>query len=228
MKLIKEFTSINDLEVLKEDGEQIGCHNSPKAQKYYIKGPFMTAEAKNLNERIYPRKVMEKAVKVYNEEYVKKNRAISECDHPSDATVNLKNASHIITELGFKDEKDNHVYGKARILDEMYFPMAKIAIGYLKEGIILGISSRGVGSLNNGIVGDDFTIVACDLVLSPSGPGCFLEGVLESKEFVKEGNLIVECAVQNLRDKVDKKYDKKNNLKYFMDFLQDIQVNKGK
>ena len=221
MKLIREFVSIKDLEVIKEEGEKLGCHTK---QKYYFQGPFMTADAKNLNERSYPRKVLDKAVKVYNEEYVKKGRAVSELDHPSDATINLKNASHLITELGFRDDKDNHVYGKARLLDPEYFPMAKIAMGYLKEDIVLGISSRGVGSLNNGIVGDDFQIVGVDLVLSPSGPGCFLEGILEGKEWIKQGDALVECAVQNLRKEVDKKYDSKKNLAYLTKFLNDIKV----
>jgi hypothetical protein len=230
MKLIREFVSINDLEIIKEDtGESTGCQNSPKKQNYYFKGPFMCAESINLNSRKYPRKVLEKAVKVYNEEYVKKGRAVSELDHPETATINLKNVSHVITDLGFKDEKDNHVYGKARLLDPAYFPAAMIALGFIKEGIILGISSRAVGTLTQGIVGDDLTIIGVDLCLSPSGPDCFVEGILESKEFVKEGNLIVECAVKNLKDKVDKKYsskDSQQNLKYLLDFLQDIQTKK--
>lgn len=221
MKLIREFIDIKNLEILTEEGEKRGCQSE---QKYFVKGPFMTADSKNLNERKYPRKVLEKAVKAYNEEYVSKGRAVSELDHPADATINLKNASHLITELGFKDENDCHVYGKARLLDPMYFPMAKIAIGYIKEGIVLGISSRGVGSLNNGIVGDDFQIVGVDLVLSPSGPGCFVEGILESKEFTLEGNQIVECAVKNLRKEVDRKYDSKRNLEYLTNFLNDIKI----
>lgn len=224
MKLIREFVGLEDLEIIVEEGEKLGCHTK---QKYYIHGPFMTAEAKNLNERKYPRKVMENAVKVYNEEYVKRGRACSELDHPDSATVNLERVSHIITELGFKSETDHHVYGKARVLDEAYFPMAKILVGYLKEKIITGISSRGVGSLQNGIVGDDFQIVACDIVLSPSGPGCFLEGVLESKEWIKDGDVLVETAIQNLRKSVDKKYntsDSKRNLEYLTKFLNDIKV----
>lgn len=220
MKLIREYVEKDKLILVEEEGEKKGCHSE---KNYYIKGPFMVADTRNANERSYGRNVLKNAVEKY-QKLIKEKRSIGECDHPADATVNLKNAAILITELGFKSENDNNVYGVAKVLSPEYFPMAKIIVGLLKEGIMCGVSSRGVGSLNNGIVGNDFELISVDAVAVPSGPGCFVEGVLEGKEFTIEGNQIVECAVKNLRKEVDRKYDSKRNLEYLTNFLNDIKV----
>jgi hypothetical protein len=225
MVLIKEFVDIKDMELIVEDGEKLGCHSK---KDYYVSGPFMCAEDRNKNGRVYPRSIMEKAVNNYNENFVKTGRAIGELDHPLDQTLNLKNASHKIISLGFRSEDDHKVYGKAKILNENYFPLAKIAKGFLEEGIMLGISSRGVGSLDDkGMVGDDFQIISLDLVANPSGSGCFLEGILENKEYFLDGeNQIVERAVNNLKKATDRKYsstDSKLVLEYFQNFMNDLR-----
>jgi hypothetical protein len=135
--------------------------------------------------------------------------------------INLERVSHIIESL---EMKENVGYGVARLLDT---PMGRIAKTLVDEGIIVGMSTRGVGSLDGEIVKEDFSLITVDIVADPSAPNCFVEGVLENKEFIIDGDQIVEVAVSNLRRKVDKKYDVKSLsnevLGYMMDFINEIQ-----
>ena len=192
MKLITE--SIEDIQILTEekDGEK----------HLYIEGVFLQSEIKNRNGRIYPFDVLNKEVERYSEEYVKAGRALGELGHPDGPTVNLDRVSHKITSL--KAEGNNFI-GKARILDT---PMGTIAKSLLGEGVKLGVSSRGMGSLKeeNGVkyVSDDFMLAtAADIVADPSAPDAFVNGIMEGKEWVWEGGLLRERQIQEMKKEIE-------------------------
>ena len=192
MKLITE--SIEDIKILTEekDGEK----------HLYIEGVFLQSEIKNRNGRIYPFDVLNKEVERYSEEYVKAGRALGELGHPDGPTVNLDRVSHKITSL---KAEGNNFMGKARILDT---PMGKIAKSLLGEGVKLGVSSRGMGSLkeDNGVkyVSDDFMLAtAADIVADPSAPDAFVNGIMEGKEWVWEGGLLRERQIQEMKKEIE-------------------------
>tara|TARA_B100001939_G_scaffold54509_1_gene43664 strand:- start:790 stop:1434 length:645 start_codon:yes stop_codon:yes gene_type:complete len=184
MKLITE--NIEEVKLLTEEKD---------GQKHlYIEGVFLQSEVRNRNGRIYPFSVLEKEVGRYNEEYVTKGRALGELGHPDGPTVNLDRVSHRITSL--KAEGNNFV-GKARILDT---PMGNIAKSLLGEGVKLGVSSRGMGSIDKredaNYVMDDFMLAtAADIVADPSAPDAFVNGIMEGKEWVWDNGLLKEKTV---------------------------------
>ena len=184
MKLITE--NIEDIQILTE--EKDGKKN------LYIEGIFLQSELKNRNGRIYPFSVLEKEVGRYNEEYVKTGRALGELGHPDGPTVNLDRVSHRITSL--KAEGNNFI-GKAQILAT---PMGSIAKNLLEEGVKLGVSSRGMGSIdrqeNANYVMDDFMLAtAADIVADPSAPDAFVNGIMEGKEWVWDNGILQEKTV---------------------------------
>jgi len=184
MKLITE--NIEDIQILTE--EKDGKKN------LYIEGVFLQSEIKNRNGRIYPFSVLEKEVNRYNEEYVKTGRALGELGHPDGPTVNLDRVSHRITSL--KAEGNNFI-GKAQILAT---PMGSIAKSLLEEGVKLGVSSRGMGSIdrqeNANYVMDDFMLAtAADIVADPSAPDAFVNGIMEGKEWVWDNGILQEKTV---------------------------------
>jgi len=184
MKLITE--NIETVNVLVEETEG--------KKHLYIEGVFLQSEIKNRNGRVYPFDVLNREVERYNEEYISKGRALGELGHPDGPTVNLDRVSHRIMELR---AEDNNFYGKARILDT---PMGQIAKSLLDEGIQLGVSSRGMGSLEerNGAnyVRDDFMLAtAADIVADPSAPDAFVNGIMEGKEWVWDNGLLKEKEV---------------------------------
>ena len=172
MKLITE--TIEDVKLITEE------KNGKKL--LYIEGVFLQSELKNRNGRMYPFAVLDREVKRYNEEYVKSKRALGELGHPDGPTINLDRVSHRITSL--KAEGNNFI-GKAQLLET---PMGKMAKSLIAEGVTLGVSSRGVGSLredNKGckVVGEDFMLAtAADIVADPSAPDAFVSGIMEGKE----------------------------------------------
>ena len=184
MKLITE--NIEEVKLLTEEKD---------GQKHlYIEGVFLQSEVRNRNGRVYPFSVLEKEVGRYNEEYVTKGRALGELGHPDGPTVNLDRVSHRITNL--KAEGNNFV-GKARILDT---PMGNIAKSLLGEGVKLGVSSRGMGSIDKredaNYVMDDFMLAtAADIVADPSAPDAFVNGIMEGKEWVWDNGLLKEKTV---------------------------------
>lgn len=153
-------------------------------KKYYISGIFAQAELTNRNNRMYSKKILESAIDKY-QPMIKARRAISELNHPSGPQVNPERASHLIESLTWDG---NNVIGKAKVMVEM--PMGKIVKGLLDEGVQLGISTRGMGSLveSNGLklVQPDYMITAFDVVSDPSGPNCFVNGLMEDAEWVYE------------------------------------------
>ena len=192
MKLITE--NIEDIQILTEEKDG--------KQHLYIEGVFLQSEIKNRNGRIYPFSVLEKEVGRYNEEYVSKGRALGELGHPDGPTVNLDRVSHRITSL--KAEGTNFM-GKARILDT---PMGNIAKSLLGEGVKLGVSSRGMGSIDRqesaSYVMDDFMLAtAADIVADPSAPDAFVNGIMEGKEWVWDNGILKEQQVAAIKTEID-------------------------
>ena len=192
MKLIRE--EVEAVEVLVEE----------KAGKkhFYIHGPFLQGDVKNRNGRIYESSILAKEVNRYNESYVSKNRAMGELGHPDGPTVNLDRVSHKITSL--KQEGSNFI-GKAKILET---PMGRIAGALLNDGVTLGVSSRGMGSLvqRNGAnyVGEDFMLAtAADIVADPSAPDAFVQGIMEGKEWVWDNGLLKEHDVARVQKQIN-------------------------
>ena len=192
MKLIKELNE--EVEYITEDNE--GKKN------HYIQGVFLQSEITNRNGRMYPKSVLDREVKNYNEKYIKTNRALGELGHPEGPTVNLDRVSHKITEL---KEDGNNFVGKAKLLDT---PMGNIAKNLLGEGVKLGVSSRGMGTLKreNGasVVGEDFMLAtAADIVSDPSAPDAFVEGIMEGIEWVWENGRLQEKDVAAIKQELD-------------------------
>ena len=192
MKLIRE--EVEAVEVLYE--------NNNGKKTFYIQGPFLQGDIKNRNGRIYESKIPAKEVQRYNENYIDKNRAMGELGHPDGPTVNLDRVSHKITSL--KQEGSNFI-GKAKILET---PMGRIAGALLNDGVTLGVSSRGMGSLVNrngtNYVGEDFMLAtAADIVADPSAPDAFVQGIMEGKEWVWDNGLLKERDVAASKARLD-------------------------
>jgi len=194
MKLIAEYNE-NNLECLvekKEDG----------SKNYTIEGVFMQSEQKNRNGRIYPKAVMEGALNKYNTEQVKKGRAVGELNHPEGPTVNLDKVSHKIDKLEWKG---NDVVGKATILET---PMGQIVKGLLDGGVHLGVSTRGMGSLERRgdamYVKEDFLLNAVDIVQDPSAPSAFVNGVMEGVEWVWNNGIIEAKHIEQMETEIKK------------------------
>ena len=194
MKLIAEFTDHN-IEFLTEKSEN-------GSKRHFIEGVFMQSEAKNRNGRIYPKAIMEKAVDRYVTEQVKTGRAVGELNHPEGPTINLDKVSHIIEGL---DWKGNDVVGKARILET---PMGNIVKGLLEGGVRLGVSTRGMGSLEerNGVmyVKDDFYLSTVDIVQDPSAPTAFVNGIMEGVEWVWNNGMIQPQVIERMETEIKK------------------------
>ena len=216
MKLIRE--EIEKVEVLVE--------GTGKSQKLFIKGPFLQAECVNRNGRMYPLAIMEREVNRYNEQYVQKGRALGELGHPDGPTVNLDRVSHKIVEL---QREGNNFIGKAQILST---PMGKIAESLLKDGVTLGVSSRGIGSLrenNKGYkeVGEDFMLAtAADIVADPSAPDAFVQGIMEGKEWIWDGGILREKLAEQTKRRINTLVDQQrleeHKLNLFNDFLNSL------
>ena len=215
MKLITE--EIEKVEVITE--------GTGSNKRLYITGPFLQSEVVNRNGRMYPLPIMEREVKRYNENYVQKGRALGELGHPDGPTVNLDRVSHKIVTL---EQKGNNWIGKAQILST---PMGKIAESLLDDGVCLGVSSRGIGSLrenNKGYkeVGEDFMLAtAADIVADPSAPDAFVSGIMEGVEWIWN-NGVLEQKVSRIHKRintlVDSKQLEENKLNLFNDFLNSL------
>ena len=211
MKLISE--EVQNAEYLVEEV------NGKK--KYKIKGIFLQSDLKNRNGRVYPKDILENVVSRYNREFINKKRAFGELGHPDGPTVNLERESHMITKL---TPDGKNFIGEAKIMDT---PYGKIVKGLIDEGAQLGVSSRGMGSIiqRNGAnyVKDDFYLAtAADIVADPSAPDAFVEGIMESKEWVWENGKLVERDIEawkrQIREAKQRKLDE-IKLKVFESFL---------
>jgi hypothetical protein len=214
MKLITE--QIEDVKVLTEE------KNGKKL--LYIEGIFLQSELKNRNGRMYPFDVLNREVERYNEEYVKSKRALGELGHPDGPTINLDRVSHRIVELR---AEGHNFYGKAQILDT---PMGQIAKSLLGEGVQLGVSSRGMGSIDKrediSIVRDDFFLTtAADIVADPSAPDAFVNGIMEGKEWIWDNGILKEAKVDKYRKYIDEATRQNleaRTLKVFEHFLSNL------
>tara|TARA_B100001079_G_C16406573_1_gene513967 strand:+ start:1992 stop:2636 length:645 start_codon:yes stop_codon:yes gene_type:complete len=214
MKLISEHMGF--VEYITEDGDT-GKKN------YKIRGVFMQADIKNRNNRMYPGEILEKEVKRYNKEYIQQNRAFGELGHPDGPTVNLERVSHMITDL-YPDGKN--FIGEAKILDT---PYGKIVKNLIDEGAKLGVSSRGMGSLeprrDMHVVKDDFYLAtAADIVADPSAPSAFVEGIMEGKEWVWNNGVVREVDIAEYRKDLSKKTKdrEEKHIKVFENFMSKL------
>ena len=195
-------------------------------KKMYIEGVFLQGDIKNRNGRMYPCGTLTKEVNRYNESFVKKGRALGELGHPDGPTVNLDRVSHKIVSL--KQEGKNFI-GKAQLLET---PMGKIAKSLIAEGVTLGVSSRGVGSLKEDhtgckVVGEDFMLAtAADIVADPSAPDAFVSGIMEGKEWVWEGGSLREQLVEKTQRRINTLVGQnrlaEHKLGLFQDFLSNL------
>ena len=216
MKLITE--EIESVEFIVED------RNGKKSM--YIEGVFLQGDITNRNRRMYPMDTLRKEVARYNENFVQKGRALGELGHPEGPTVNLDRVSHKITSL---KESGSNFIGKAKLLDT---PMGRIAKSLIGEGVKLGVSSRGMGSLRQtkegiNVVESDFMLAtAADIVADPSAPDAFVDGIMEGKDWVMDGGIIreklVEKTYKEINTLVDEKRLQENKLKLFQDFLSNL------
>ena len=194
MKLITE--TIENIEVLKEE-------KANGKKDYKIRGVFMQADIKNRNGRIYPVETLAKEVKRYTNEFINKKRAFGELGHPDGPTVNLERVSHMITSL--KPEGKNFI-GEAKVMDT---PYGKIVKNLIDEGAQLGVSSRGMGSIQQmsgrNVVGKDFYLAtAADIVADPSAPDAFVEGIMEGKEWVWDNGVLKSMEVEQYKEEIEK------------------------
>ena len=215
MKLITEMNQdVKFLTEKKEDG----------TKSVYIEGIFMQAEKPNRNGRMYGRGIMEREVQKY-QELINEKRSLGELGHPPNPSINLNQVSHMITGLKFEG---NDIYGKAKILDT---PMGKIAKNFIEEGVRLGVSSRGLGSVKlnkEGIneVQDDFHLATVDIVADPSAPDAFVQGIMESADWILENGVWKAIQIeqaQNTIRKASKADLNKVKLQVFEQFLRAIK-----
>ena len=216
MKLIRE--EIESVEFLVEQ------KNGKKSM--YIEGVFLQGNIKNRNGRMYPMETLRREVGRYSENHIQSGRALGELGHPEGPTVNLDRVSHKIVSL---KESGSNFIGKAKILNT---PMGKIASSLIEEGVKLGVSSRGVGSLQQtkegfAVVGEDFMLAtAADIVADPSAPDAFVSGIMEGKEWIWEGGILREQLAQNTQKRINTLVDQRkleeHKLNLFNDFLSNL------
>ena len=195
-------------------------------KKMYIEGVFLQGNLKNRNGRMYPVNTLAKEVGRYSESFIKKGRALGELGHPDGPTVNLDRVSHKITQLR---QEGNNFIGKAQLLET---PMGKIAKSLIAEGVTLGVSSRGIGTLKEDrdglkVVGEDFQLAtAADIVADPSAPDAFVNGIMEGKEWVWEGGILREQFVDETKKRINTLVDQKaleeHKINLFNDFLSNL------
>ena len=216
MKLIREEVESVKFLVEQKNGKK----------SLYIEGVFLQGNIKNRNGRMYPMETLRKEVARYNESNIQSGRALGELGHPDGPTVNLDRVSHKIVSL---KESGSNFIGKAKILST---PMGKIASSLIDEGVKLGVSSRGIGSLQMNkegcnIVGSDFMLAtAADIVADPSAPDAFVEGIMEGKEWIWDGGILREKLAEQTQRKINTLVDQKrleeHKLSLFNDFLSNL------
>ena len=214
MKLITE--TIEQVESLVES-------NEGGSKTYKIRGVMMESDTRNRNGRLYESKILFKETRRYTIEYVNKNRAMGELNHPSGPTVNLDRVSHMIINLR---ESGKQIIGEAKVIDT---PMGNIVKNLIDAGAQLGVSSRGMGSLESrggvNYVKEDFTLAAIDIVADPSAPNAFVDGILEGKEWIWNNGLLVEKDIAEYNralKKIPSRKLEEDTIKLFKDFLRRI------
>jgi hypothetical protein len=216
------------MKLIREEIEQVEfiVENKNGKKSLFIEGVFLQGNIKNRNGRMYPMETLRREVSRYNENHVVQGRALGELGHPDGPTVNLDRVSHKIVSLR---ESGSNFIGKAKILST---PMGKIAESLISEGVKLGVSSRGIGSLRMtregiNVVGEDFMLAtAADIVADPSAPDAFVSGIMEGKEWVWDGGILrekyAEKTYKTINTLVDQKRLDENKLNLFNDFLANL------
>lgn len=208
----------------KEDNIQTLVEDAGGGKKnYFIRGIFMESELVNKNGRMYPSQIMEREVANYNKNYIQTSRSLGELGHPQGPALNLDRVCHIIKEMKMDG---NTVYGKAKILDT---PYGNIVKNLIDEGVRLGVSSRGMGSLKqvNGIneVQDDFSLATVDIVADPSAPNAFVNGIMEGKEWVWNNGILQEKHIASYKNTIKKaniRELEEAKLEVFKDFISKL------
>tara|TARA_B100001559_G_scaffold126139_2_gene105947 strand:- start:202 stop:852 length:651 start_codon:yes stop_codon:yes gene_type:complete len=216
MKLIREEIETVDFIVEEKNGKK----------SMFIEGIFLQGNLKNRNGRMYPMETLRREVQRYSENHVQSGRALGELGHPDGPTVNLDRVSHKIVSL---KENGNNFIGKAKILST---PMGKIAESLISEGVKLGVSSRGIGSIKQtregvNVVGDDFMLsTAADIVSDPSAPDAFVEGIMEGKDWIWDGGILreryVEKTYKQINTLVTQRQLDEKKIDLFNDFLNNL------
>ena len=206
-------------EAVDHDVEYITEEKEGGGKNYKISGIFMQADIKNRNGRVYPMEVLQNEVTKYNKNFIKEKRAYGELGHPDGPTVNLERVSHMITSL---EPDGKNFIGEAKIMST---PMGEIVKSLMDEGAKLGVSSRGMGSLNqkNGAnyVRDDFYLAtAADIVADPSAPNAFVDGIMEGKEWVWKHGALLEAEVEDLKQQFDVVEEKRNHAQEALEFAK--------
>lgn len=214
------ITEQNDNVVIESVSEGAG-----PGKAYFIQGVFLQANLQNRNGRVYPLDILEREVARYNQAYVSQRRALGELGHPDGPTINIERTSHLIVDLF---QEGNNFIGKAKILDT---PMGKIVKNMIDEGVKLGVSSRGMGSLKENSRGvqevqDDFYLAtAADIVADPSAPSAFVQGIMEGKEWIWDNGILAEAKVDAIkRTVVKKKFSEKAMLEALDDFMKSLST----
>lgn len=190
--LIEEVDfSLIETEILEEKAGMTTTKN------FFISGPMLVSETTNGNKRIYPRPVIEAQVEKY-QTVINDKRSVGECEHPTSSNINMERISHLVTELKMDG---NIAYGKAKVLDKM--PLGNVLKNLIESGVKVGVSSRGTGSLKNGIVQNDYNMICIDSVFSPSGPNCFVQGISEGKEWILENGVLTEQDIEQAKEELD-------------------------
>jgi len=219
-------------EVFEEDCEVITESSDDGKKNYYIEGTFMQGDVKNRNGRVYPSDILEKEMNRYDETFISTKRALGELGHPDGPQINGDRVSHLITEMR---RDGSNFYGKAKILST---PMGEIVKTFIDEGVKVGVSTRGLGSVKpskSGImeVQDDFHLATVDVVTDPSGPDCFVNGIMENTEYyydIASGNWKVAEKLESVAKEVKKEYkqttkkiDELKALKIFEEFVSSLK-----
>ena len=216
------------MKLIREEIESVKIITEAKGGKksLFIEGIFLQGNIKNRNGRMYPLDTLRREVERYNESNIVSGRALGELGHPDGPTVNLDRVSHKIVSL---KESGSNFIGKAKILNT---PMGKIASNLIEEGVKLGVSSRGIGSLKPtkegfNVVGEDFMLAtAADIVADPSAPDAFVEGIMEGKEWVWEGSILREKLASDTKRRINTLVDQKrleeNKLDLFNEFINSL------
>ena len=192
--------SVVETKVIEEklSEEQLSEGKKPK-KKYLIKGPMLEGDVRNQNGRTYPLPILIRECEKFMEGKIAEKRALGELGHPSTTEINLDRVSHLIESF---EVKDNIVHGTAVILDT---PMGKIAKSLIDEGVKLGVSSRGVGTMKNSVVQPDYRLITVDIVSEPSAPSAFVDGIVESKkEWIMENGILVEKQLEEIEKEIEK------------------------
>jgi hypothetical protein len=197
-------------EVLSEDCQVLTESSEDGKKSYYIEGIFMQGDIKNRNGRVYPSKILESEMKRYNTDYIKTSRALGELGHPDGPAINGDRVSHLITSMY---REGNDFYGKAKILGT---PMGQIVKTFIDEGVKIGVSTRGLGSVKQGVDGimevqNDFHLATVDIVTDPSAPKAFVNGIMENVEYyydIASGNWRAQQVIESIEKEAKKQYTK--------------------